>query len=136
MISPTKNQNRMPTRILNIRFIKFLAVGVINTIFGYGLFSLFIWLGLHYSIAIGLATILGVLFNFKTIGGLVFASHDNAKIFKFMMVYAIVYMVNVVGMYAMLKIESNAYISGAVLLLPLAVLSYILNSKFVFNKSI
>lgn len=107
-----------------------------NTIFGYSLFSLFMWLGLHYSVSIGLATILGALFNFKTIGGLVFASHDNAKIFKFMMVYAIVYMVNIVGMYLMLKIESNAYLSGAILLLPLAILSYFLNSKLVFIGSI
>lgn len=52
----------------------FLLVGVMNAAFGYGCFAAFLYLGLHYSLALLLATILGVLFNFKSIGALVFGS--------------------------------------------------------------
>jgi len=48
-------------KCLNIKFIRFFIIGLINTLFGYLMFALFIFLNFHYSIAVLLATILGVL---------------------------------------------------------------------------
>lgn len=115
-----------------IRFARFLAVGVLNTAFGYGVFSLGIWLGLHYSVAIAVATVLGTLFNFKSTGKLVFGSSDNGRLFRFVGVYAIVYVVNVAAVGALVHLGLSAYVSGLLVILPLAVLSYWLNSRFVF----
>ncbi|WP_084442217.1 GtrA family protein [Termitidicoccus mucosus] len=58
--------------MLNLRLIKFLLVGVLNTLVGYGLFCFFVFTGLHYSFAVLIATILGVLFNFQSTRKLVF----------------------------------------------------------------
>ena len=48
------------------RFMRFILIGIPNTAFGYSLYALLIFLGLRYDLAILIATILGVLFNFKT----------------------------------------------------------------------
>jgi putative flippase GtrA len=118
---------------LNPRFVKFLFVGGINTLFGYGLFSLFIYLHLHYSIASLLATILGVLFNFKTTGNLVFKSNDNKLLFRFIGVYIVYYLLNILFLKFIQTFGLNLYVSGAILIMPLAIISYSLNSKFVFR---
>lgn len=120
---------------LSTQFISFLFVGVLNTLVGYGLYAFFVWVGFNYVWAPFFSTVLGILFNFKTIGVIVFQSHNNRLIGKFFGVYAIVYVCNVLGLkgFALCGVE-NMYISGAVLVLPLALLSFILNKKWVFKK--
>lgn len=115
------------------QFLRFLAVGVLNTAFGYGLFAFFLAINLHYSLALALATVLGVLFNFKTFGSLVFKSHDNRKIFRFVLVYVVVYSINVAGMALFERIQIGPFFGGAVMLLPCALLAFVLQKKFVFN---
>ena len=115
--------------------VKFLLVGIMNTAFGYGLFSLFIYVGLHYSLAVLLSTIFGVLFNFKTIGKLVFGSSDNGLIFRFILVYIITYLLNIYFLWLFKKFGfENMYINGFVLLIPLAAVSFLLNKFFVFRR--
>ncbi|WP_298082782.1 GtrA family protein [uncultured Campylobacter sp.] len=110
-------------------------MGILNTIFGYSLFALFIYLGLYYPLAVLLSTILGVLFNFKTIGRLVFNSSDNGSIFRFILVYAIIYLLNIFFLWLLKKLGSeNMYINGFALLIPLAAVSFLLNKFFVFRR--
>ena len=118
----------------NNKFIKFILVGILNTAFGYSLFALFIFLNMHYSLAVFLSTVLGVLFNFKTIGKLVFDSHDNSSIFRFIAVYVLLYLINISCLW-FFKISGfeNMYINGFVLLFPLALISFVLNKKYVFK---
>jgi len=120
---------------LTNNFIRFILVGILNTIVGYGLFSLFIYLGAHYSLAVIFSTILGVCFNFKSIGKLVFKDYNNEKIYRFIGVYIIVYLLNISGLwiFSYAGVE-NMYIAGAILLAPISIVSFIMNSKFVFNK--
>ena len=126
--------NRVRYNLMNInpRLIKFFAVGFMNTLFGYGVYCFCLWIGLHYGLAISTATILGVLFNFKSIGGLVFNSKENARLCKFIFVYILIYCLNIFGIWFLLFWGVRETVSGALLLLPLAILSYYLNSKFVF----
>ncbi|MFA5879962.1 MAG: GtrA family protein [Candidatus Margulisiibacteriota bacterium] len=117
----------------NIQFIRFLFIGVINTLFGYSLFCLFIFLQFHYILAALFATILGVLFNFKTFGKFVFKVHDNSLIFKFVGVYVITFLTNI-GMLKIFNIfHVSNYLAGAILIFPIALLAFFLNKKFVFN---
>ena len=117
------------------RFIRFLFIGGVNTLFGYCVYSLLIVFGLHYSISLFIATAIGVLFNFKTTGIFVFKNKDNWLIIRFIAVYAVVYCVNVLAISGLKKVGANEYTAGAIMLLPVAVLSYLLNSLFVFRKS-
>lgn len=119
--------------LLNNRLFKFLVVGVLNTAVGYSLYILSLWAGLHYAAALAVATVLGTLFNFKSIGRLVFSDGDHSKLPKFLLVYLIVYLVNVTGVGLLVRIGIAEWLSGLLLLLPLALLSYSLNSRLVFK---
>ena len=115
------------------RFIRFLAVGVLNTAFGYGVFVACLWLGMHYALAGAISTLLGVLFNFKSTGSLVFGNKGNRKLPHFVAVYALIYLVNVVALGVMLQFGIPEWLGGLILLLPSAILSYVLNRQFVFR---
>lgn len=119
---------------LNKPFVRFLLVSGLNAGFGYGLFALLLYFGLKYEVALLISTVCGISFNFKTIGTFVFGSHDYFLIFKFLAVYSVIYLVNVMGIKVMKSFGINVYIGAAILLLPVGLLSYILNKKFVFKK--
>lgn len=116
------------------RLVKFFLVGGINTLFGYGVFALMIWLGLHYGLAAAISTIAGVLFNFKTTGRLVFGSHDNKRIFLFVAAYVTTYLLNLALLELLTRAGLNAYHSGLLLIIPMALVSYHLLSRFVFRE--
>jgi len=64
---------------------------------------------------------------------LVFKSHNNRLIFRFIGSYSTIYFINAVGIYAFTRIGLTPYVGGAILILPMAVLAFILNKRFVFN---
>lgn len=116
------------------QFFVFILVGILNTLFGYGLFAFFIFLNVHYSLAVFLSTALGVLFNFKTTGSLVFRNSNNRLIFRFIVAYTIVYVLNIFFLWLLKRAGfENMYLNGFVLLVPLAMISFILNKFFVFR---
>lgn len=119
--------------MVRIQFIKFVMVGLLNTLFGYSLYALFLYGGLNYSYALLLATILGVLFNFQTIGRLVFQSKDKRLIGKFCAVYALTFCVNLLLIKVMIQLGLNTYLAGALALIPTTLLSFLLNRNFVFK---
>lgn len=114
-------------------FIKFLFVGGLNAIFGYSIYAILIYLRLHYSLATFMATVFGVLFNFKTTGRLVFRSKNNRLLFKFIGVYVIIYIINIAALKVFNSFKIDMHLAGAALLLPMAVLSFILSKNFVFK---
>ena len=114
------------------QFIRFLLVGVLNTLFGYACFAVFLYAGMHYTVAMLLATVLGVLFNFKSTGALVFGSRDNRLIVRFVASYVVVYLANVFGIMLFERAGFLPQVGGALMLLPAAVLAFFLNKKFVF----
>jgi len=130
------NTNNIATKIKSKKqFIAFLIVGSINTIFGYGLFWVFVTLGLHYSLAILIGSILGVVFNFKTTGSIVFKNKDNSLIAKYLIVYAIQYIFNVGGIKLLSFIVKDSRISGGIMILPAAAIVYLMLKSFVFKSS-
>ncbi len=121
---------------LSEQFILFLVMGFINTVFYYALYSLLIYLNLHYSFAVVIATVCGVIFNFHTFGKVVFKDFQMSLLPRFIGVYLVVCSANVLGLKGLELLGlDNKYIAGAVLVLPVALLGYILNKTFVFNQS-
>lgn len=114
------------------KLIRFFLVSGINTAFGYGLFAILISVGITYQVALLVSTIAGILFNFKTIGGLVFKNHNNILIFKFFTVYCITYLCNLGGLALFNSFEINIYLGAALLLIPIGLLTFMLNKLFVF----
>lgn len=121
-----------PLAKIDKRFFSFLLVGGLNTAFGYGIFVLLTVLGLAYPLALLTSTVAGVMFNFKTTGGIVFSNRDNRKLFKFIAVYVVVYLVNVLALKVLMSFQLGVYQASALLVLPMAALSFTLNKRFVF----
>ncbi len=115
-------------------FHKYIIVGMINTLFGYLMFVIFIYLSFHYSIAVLFSTILGVIFNFITYGKYVFNNTSLSKIWRFVIVYIFIYSINILGLYCLKLYTINIYIAGAILILPLALIGFYLNKRFVYEK--
>lgn len=115
------------------RFIKFLFVGALNTLFGYVVFAVFNFFNLHYTLSAFLATVLGVLFNFKTTGIIVFKNNDNKLLIRFISIYLFMYFIAILELKTFtLFFLTNMYLNYALILLPNAFISYILMKKFVF----
>ena len=120
--------------MLSNQIARFIVVGIVNTIVGYSLYALFLFLGFDYVYALGIATVLGVLFNFQTIGKLVFKHNNNKLIFKFVLVYIVVFFVNLILIKCLVWFGLNEYIGGAIAIIPASALSFILNKFFVFQR--
>jgi len=121
-------------KIWNNKFIRFVLIGGVNTVFGYSAYAFFIYLGINYQIAIPLSTICGILFNFKTTGSIVFENKNNKLFLKFLAVYGFIYLVNI-NLYKLLlvRIGDRPYAIQALLLPVIVVLSFMLNKFLVFK---
>lgn len=124
------NQRLAQTR----HFLRFLIVGFINTVFGYIAFSLLLYSGLHYAVASFFSACAGILFNFNTTGRIVFKNSNHRLLVRFFQVYALLYLINLALLKLMVIFAINLYLGSAVIVLPMAFLSYVLNKKFVFNS--
>ncbi len=118
------------------RFAIYLLVGGLNTVAGYSMFAILLFLGLHYSVAVLLSTVLGVLFNFQTTGRIVFGSRDPSLVFRFVAVYGITYVLNVAALHVLQADRLNVLAVQAVLVLPLAAVSFLLHQRFVFGQEV
>lgn len=118
------------------RLVLFFIVGGINTLFAYLLYAGLLYIHFHYALASLLSTVLGVLFNFKTTGTIVFKNHNNRLLFRFIGVYCITWSVNVGCLKMFNAFAANMYLAGAFLTIPVAMLSYFLMRKFVFDAII
>lgn len=111
-------------------------MGAVNTAFGYGTFAVLLLLGLHYALAALLSTALGVLFNFQTIGRVVFGSRDPTLLLRFVAVYGATYLLNV-GVLRLLEASRvHVLVVQALLVLPLAWVSFALHRRFVFAREV
>lgn len=122
-------------RLLKLEFIRFLFVGAVNTLFGYGVYYLARLISHSDAISLIFANVLGVLFNFNTLGKIVFKNHELKLIFRFFLVYAIIYVVNLSALKIMNYFGLESIIGQAFLVIPIALLSYILNKILVFRNS-
>jgi putative flippase GtrA len=118
------------------RFIRFVLVGVLNTAFGYGVYCLMIWIGVPYWWATLISNVLGVLFNFKTIGVLVFENPNNRLFFRFVSCYILAYLLNVGIIYLLTRFAGlNDYWSGLIATPFVALFSFFYQKLFVFNHN-
>lgn len=138
MVKPQNSLFRLGRFVLNnindTKLYKFIIVGLLNTLVGYGIYAILIFLGVHFTIASFLGTILGVLFNYFSTGLLVF-ERGRGRLVQFVMVYIIIYLCNILGIQILNMVGFNLYYSGALLVPPSAAFSFILNKYWVFKEA-
>ena len=119
----------------NKNFIKFLVVAGVNTLFGYSIYAVVLFIIKYVYLSVVVSNIISIFFNFKTYGTIVFKSSDNSKIFKFFGVYlfSMCFQLVMIKLLSMAGLK-NPYLAGAILVLPSAGISFILMRRFVFSK--
>jgi putative flippase GtrA len=116
--------------------IKFLVVGAVNTGVGYSCYAGLLFIGLHYSLAALFGTLLGVAFNYLSTSRYVFNTTpaNISRVIRFVLVYSLQYFINVSCLWLLEQSGFNPYISGLLLILPMAIVSYLLLYYLVYNK--
>ncbi len=115
------------------RPLRFVVIGGLNTLFGYGAYAVLLLAGLHYAAASFVGTIAAVTFNYITTGGLVFDGLSRATAVRFVVAYAALWIVNVAALAALVRLGVDTYVGGLALLVPMALLSYAAMRLFVFG---
>jgi putative flippase GtrA len=124
--------------MLNARlpqFVRFIAVGVLNTAFSYAVFAALVWAGAPASVALLLSTIMGIAFNFFTTGRLVFNNRDMRRLWRFLAAYGLVYLINLLLLNFVRSLGLPAVPAQGLCLLAMVPVSFVLQKLFVFREA-
>ena len=75
-------------------FLRFSVAGGANMVFGFVAYAALILAGLAVPLALLVATIAGVFFNFFTFGGYTFRKLEARRLPKFLVAYGFIYVLN------------------------------------------
>ena len=116
------------------QFVRFIAVGLLNTGFGYLIFSGSVLAGVPPMPSLVLTYLLGVPFNFMTTGMLVFDHHGHALFWRFVMAYGVIYVFNVASYHLLVAaVGAGPLVVQAICLPAVAVFGFILFKVHVFR---
>jgi putative flippase GtrA len=114
--------------------IRFLAVGGLNTLFGFLVYSLLIWLGLRLEAALLFSWVIGLAFNFVTYGKLAFGSKlTRHNLPRFTGVYALSYFLNLFLDQRLIAMGLSAYAAQFVVLPFMAATMFFALRYFVYR---
>lgn len=102
-------------------FLRFLAVGVLNTAFGYGVYAGGMLAGLPAQAALALQFLLGALWNYRLHARLVFAVRGWGRLPAYVGAYLLIWTLNALTLRALLAAGTGALAAQA-LILPATVL--------------
>ena len=121
----------------NSHLSKFIFVGGLNTLVGYGTFALFLFLGVHYIIASAISTVAGVTnsyfwnkyFTFRAPG------KSYKEMFKFISVYGVQYAIGVSGLIFFVEVLNlHPLIGQAIVLVIGTIISFFGHKHWTFKK--
>jgi len=124
-------------RMFEFKQVRFLAVGGANTLLTYALYSLLIYAGAHYFVAISAAYVLGIINGFMWNKFYTFKSRNKAggEFIRYVLVYLFGLLISVFVLYLMIDcFEINSYMAGAVNIIFITVLSWTGHRYFSFKK--
>ena len=123
---------------IKIQFIKFIGVGVINTIVSLSAIYLCMELGINYKLSNFIGYVVGVINSFLWNKLWVFKSHGKniiTEILFFFITFAICYMLQyVVLVFLAEKLELNKYISQLIAMACYTISNFILNKFLTFRN--
>ena len=114
-------------KVFSYQGIRFLFVGGLNTIVGYGVYALLVYLNVNYLLANTISTVIGVAHSYLWNRFFTFKSKQKAikEITKFVSVYIISYLIGMCTLYLFKdKLNISAYIAGLINLIITTLISY------------
>ena len=128
---------KLINKVFSIEQFRFLFVGGLNTLVGYGSYALFIFLGLNYFIANLISTVIGVIHSY--IWNKLFTFKSNNKVIKevpkFISVYLISFLFSSLILFILVdKLGVNQYLSGALNIIITTLISWFGHKYFSFRR--
>ena len=117
-----------------VRPIRFLLAGAVNTLFGLAVYVGCIALGAQPWLAMGAGTVAGVAFNFLSFGGYAFRDLSLRRLPRFVCSYCATYLFNLAAFDLLHAWVRDPVWCQVVLTAPVALFSYLLLSRFVFHR--
>ncbi len=128
--------NKLIKKLFKYKGIRFLFVGGINTIVGYGSYAILLFFKINYLLANTLSTIIGVINSYIWNRNFTFKSEKNKKeeLPKFIFVYLISYLVGLLVLYLLVtKLSLNKYIAGIINIFITTCISWFGHKYFSFK---
>lgn len=125
----------MDRPVLDHRIVRFFLVGVLNSAFGFCVFSAMVWLSGSTVAALLAANAAGLVFNFFSTGGLVFHTLALARLPKFLVCYTTMLLINYGLLDVLTPLVHSKIVAQAILTLPMAALSYVVLTFWVYKPS-
>ena len=111
------------------RFVKFLFVGVRNTVFGFAVYAALLRVaGLPWQWALALSYVIGVLWNFGTHGRIVFGTRGLSRLPAYVGAYVALFFLNRWALAATIAAGLSDLWAQALLVLPMAMVAFVLVS--------
>ena len=114
--------------------VRFVLAGAVNTAFGLLAYAFFVWVGTPLWLALVCAMLAGIACNFLTLGGYAFRDLSLARLPRFIACYVASYLVNLLALHLLEPFVADAIVRQVLLTPPMAVLSYLCLSRFVFRR--
>ncbi len=126
------------TTLLSDQRIRFLIVGGINTVVGYGSFAAGIFLGCHYFIAHMIATVIGVTCSYFLNKYFTFKQYKKSwsEVMRFISVYFTSFMLGNLILYCLIGLlKVQPYLAGGLNLVLTTLISWFGHKYFSFRKN-
>lgn len=111
------------------RPVAFVAVGVLNTAVGYGIYAMSLAAGAAPRRAVAVQFALGVLWNFVTHRSLVFGTGGLSRLPAYALGYLVVYLVNIALLEALMRAGLGPYAAQALTMPVVVALSYVIVAR-------
>lgn len=128
----------MLKQILKRQEIRFLFVGCLNTLVGYGLYAILLFLNVNYLIANTISTVIGVLHSYLWNRYFTFKSKEKAsqEILKFISVYIVSYLIGMSTLYFFKELLNiSPYVAGLINLIITTLISWFGHKNFSFKPN-
>jgi len=113
--------------------IKFLLVGLLNTLFGYVLFAFFNLLTGYYTFSLGMVYTLAIFFNYFIYSKIIFNTNKKSNLISFILVYIFFLILNISLIKFGLLFHQNEILLQGIFLPILALGLYFALKKIVFK---
>lgn len=112
---------------------RYYQAGVVNTLFGFGLYALLVRAGLNMYAAQVIAHVAGVGFNYLTYSRHVFRDSGPAKT-RFVASYVVNYLLSVATLALVSLVVESPYVAGAITTVAVSLLNYFALKHLVFTR--
>lgn len=116
-----------------MRLWRYYQAGIVNMLFGFGLYALFVRLGLNIYAAQICSHILGVIFNYFTYSRYAFAGDEGSKT-RFALSYVGNYVLGLAVLAGVAQFVGSPYLAGFLSTVIVSVVNYFVLKRFVFAR--